>query len=1038
MGYLKRPLGVIALFAAALAAGLFCLVRLPVSLLPSLSQPRLTVMTRYEHATPDEVDSLVTRRLEAVLGTVTGMRRMESLSKQGLSRIGLVFDWDRALTTASAEVREKLDSAIARLPREASPPLVLPYDPSQTPLITLALSGDAGGLALRRAAEERIKPRLLTLPGVAEVGVQGGQEPEVQVLVDKGSLIAHGMDLAKVVEGVKKANLNSPAGELRIKNRNMPVRTVGRFVNPQQIATTPLITQGQAALTVGQVATVRYTHKDLTGFCRVNGKDAVLISVLGAQEANALAVSDAVRQAVGGLGLAKGMKLTVVEDQAPLVAGSLEELARMVMLGGLLAILVLLVFLRRLRAAFLVALAAPLGLFISFGLMNLFGVGLNLMSIGGLALGVGMLLDGSIVVMEAFERHYRPGDSRLAAARLALGEVSGSLITGTLTTAMVLVPVFFMTGLAQRLFADFAFTLAASLLVSLATGLLLLPALLVWLGGKPRKLKAKREKSGGGFWFWVVRMKLVLALIALGLGYGAYWHLAQQGVSLLPSLGMDRMRISLKLPGGSGLDNLQKAVDWVEKSVRENDPKARVITRAGRLDSEDLLGGPQAGEEDQAGLTAYLPPGADPEASAGVLGRKLAQVQDAEVQVVPGGQVSGLREGEDGRAELAVLVGEDRGKLISSAQALKKALAAQPYLEALEVRGLSSKKRIDIKVERQSAALAGISVSQVARTVGRAVQGEVAGQLLAGDRQIDIRVRLQESDRQGLHDLSELPLSTSQGGSMQLNQAATLSSGQGPLEIMRRHRRPALVLKGRIKGLPHGVGQEKALEAARKVKLAPGVELKPGSGRRELLESMRGLGGALLLALALVYVILVVRFESLLRPLVVLLGLPSAAVGPALALHYLKMPLDALVLLGGVVLLGVSVNGSILLVDLADRRRKQGMNGAVALAGAARVRVKPLLMTTMTTVLGALPLCLELGQTAGLSRPLAVTVVSGLITGMLGTLFLVPGLFALFTGVRPQKKGAGSPDAKNPPQAGDKPERQNPAETMEPSPPESG
>jgi HAE1 family hydrophobic/amphiphilic exporter-1 len=1004
MAYLQRPLGVIALFIAALAAGLFCLPRLPVSLLPSLSQPRLTVVTRYEHATPQEVDSLVTRRLESVLGTVAGLRGLESISQQGVSRIGLAFDWERSLTDAAAEVREKLDAAIEQLPREAAPPLVLPYDPSQTPLITLALSGGKSGLLLRDLADQRIKPRLLTLPGVAAVGLMGGLTPEIQVLVDKARLAAYGLDLASVVKGIKQANLNSPAGELRMGQRNMPVRTVGRFQEPGQINEAPLAAgETQAPLTVDQVARVLRTHKDQTGFARSDGKDAVLVSVLKAQDANALEVSERVKQVVLALNLPEEVKLEVVEDQAPIVEASLNELAKMVLMGGGLAILVLWIFIRRIGAALLVALAAPLGLFITFGLMNLFGVGLNLMSIGGLALGVGMLLDGSIVVLEAFERRRKTGLTRLEAARQALHEVGGSLITGTLTTAVVLVPVFFMTGLSQRLFADFSFTLAASLIVSLATGLLLLPSLLVWRGedkSPKAPASAAAEAPVPGAWLWLVRLKWLLAPLAVVIALGSYWLAGQQGLSLLPSLGEDRLLITLKLPTGSGVERLLETVKQAEGVIRRNEQAGRLIVRAGRLEDDDLLGGPQGGQDDQARLTLYPKPGADLAALAASLRGGLVELNEARVQVAAAGQASGLSgEGPDG-PELVVLLSEERGALGEAAVSLARAFSSLGFIKSLEPYGLANKRQIDIKVQRENAALRGVSVSQIARSVGRAVQGEVAGQLLAGDRQIDIRVRLRPEDRSGMHSLEELPLASPQGGALLLGEAARLSPGKGPMEIIRRHRRPAAVIQGRMAGLPAGIGQERAYQAARGVELPKGVELKPGSGRRELLESIKDLGGALGLALALVYVILVVRFESLRWPLVILFGLPAAALGPALVLHYLNLPLDALVLLGAVVLLGVAVNGSILLVDLAGSLRASGMPGGAALARACKVRLKPLVMTTLTTVLGAGPLCLELGRAAGLSRPLALTVVSGLLTALIGTLILVPAIYALLGGLK--------------------------------------
>ncbi|MBI5523009.1 MAG: efflux RND transporter permease subunit [Desulfarculus sp.] len=1009
--YLSRPLGILAVFAALALGGLFCLSRLPVELLPRLPYPRLTVVTVFEHAPPQEVETLVTRRLEGVLGTVAGVRRLESVSAEGLSQMTLIFQWGRDLGHSAAEVREKLDSVADQLPREAQPPLVLHYDPSEAPVITLGLTGPAAGTALRAQAQDVLKNRLETLEGVAAVRLNGGLVPEVQVEADLARLVAQNLDLGTLVERIKKANLNSPAGELRLGNLELPVRTLGRFASPQDIPQVPVGKgQGGALVSLAEVARVRAGHKDQTGFCRVDGLPAVLLSVQKEPGANAVEVSRRVRERLAPMaaGLPTGWGLQVVDDQAPFVEDSLAQLRDAVLWGGLLAFLVLAWFLRRMRAALLVMLSVPVSLLATLGAMYLAGVGLNLMSIGGLALGVGTLVDASIVVLEAFERHQARAGEPLAAAASALGEVRGGLITATLTTVSVLVPVLFLTGLAQRLFQDFAFTLVASLLFSLATALLLLPALLVWLGRG--QVAAARPPAQAAHYRRALQWSLAhpltaagLGLLALVLGLGGLWV---RGAALLPEVGGGRLLVQLRLPPESGLPLLTGAVDRAEEFLRARPEVASLVTRAG-VDPHDSGGqggdlGLDPGRPHEAMLTVHLKPGQGLGRGAEGLRTSLRQGLTAlggfEAEVLPAGNLT-----EPGREALSPpqllrLMGDDLDTLVELSAKVLARLKDVGGLAGLVADGAAKSGQLQVRVDREAAAAQGVNVTQVAQELRRAVQGEVAGKLLQGDRETDIRVRLQPGDRQEPAALGELPLLGQGGQTLRLRQVANLHPGQGPQEILRQERRRTVLIRGQVTGQAFSQGQESALAAAGQVELPAGYELRPGSQGLALSESLSSLGAALGLSLMLIYVILVVQFESLRWPLVILLALPPLALGPALALNLTGLPLSALVLLGSVVLIGMAVNTSILLVDYTNQLRRAGMAPAQALLQAAQVRRRPIVMTTLTTVLGALPLALGLGAGADLAQPLALTVVTGLFVSIAATLLLVPALYRLFLG----------------------------------------
>ena len=621
--YLSRPWGLTAIFTALVLAGAFCWPLLPVDLLPRLPHPTLTVVTGYENAPPQEVDALITKRLESVLGTVAGVLRLESSSSEGSSSIRLVFDWGREMSQSAAEVREKLDSVADQLPRDADPPLVLHFDPSEAPVVTLALIGGGDPMAMREFAEYRLKTKLETAAGVAAVRLSGGLVPEVQVLADRARLVAFGVDLGLMAGEIEAANVNSPAGEIRFKGLEIPVRTVGRFTKPDQVLEVPLNRDQKqkdrlpgSLITVGDVAAVKRTHKDRTGFCLADNRPAILLSILKEPEGNTVEVSQEVRRAVDALSrtLPKGWSLEVVDDQAPFISESLSSLGQMVVFGGLLAFVVLWVYLRRLARAALVVLAAPVALAATMGFMRLFGVGLNLMSIGGLALGVGMLVDGSIVVLEAFLRHRDQGEEPDRAAVAALSEVRGGLICGAAATTVVLVPIMFLTGLAQRLFTDFAFTLIVSLAISLATAVWLLPALLVWRPGKSdpgRGAKAGRGVLAGAYGRLLgaaLKIYPLTVMAGLILAAGAGWMLYHSGASLLPELSEGKALVQITLPAGSGVEVMESAVNRLVKAMAKTPGLKSTVVRAGVDPGGANTPGLEQGKPNQAFVTALFDP----------------------------------------------------------------------------------------------------------------------------------------------------------------------------------------------------------------------------------------------------------------------------------------------------------------------------------------------------------------------------------------------------------------------------------------------
>ncbi len=634
---LRHPVSVIPLFAVVVVGGLLSWPSLPVDLLPSFSYPRLTIVTSFGQASPEETEALITRPVESAVGTIAGLRAMESVSSAGISSVVLLFDWGEDMHSAAAEVREKLDLIADELPRDVKPPLVLHYNPAEAPVAVMALYGPtADSTELRTLAETALKPDLETVPGVAAVRVTGGLVREIQVRADRGRLAAHRTDLRTLVEKIENANINFPGGKIVRGTIEFSLRTVGRFKTLEEIRNLP-VGAGSTGTVVrlADVADVVETHHDRTAISRVNGRPAVLIGIVKEPDANTVQVNAEVGERLTGLRrtLPQGARLEIAEQFGPFIENALTDLRNMVLGGSVLAFVVLLVSLRNTRSAVLIVLSIPVSVVSTLGFMGLFRVSLNFMSIGGLALGVGMLVDSSIVVLESIHRKRASIPDIVEASAHGIREVGSSVISGTATTLVVLVPILFMTGLGRRLFQDFAFTLAAALLISLAASLVLLPALLVLthrgLPGEPADADSRTAVSGndtdlcsldetldnssmqtayGRVLQWGLRHRVAcIVLFAVVLSVSV-WAMGRLGFEVLPDVEQGTFTVRLVLPPDSSLSVMERAIEKAEAMIRKHPGVLRYVSKAGTEPKRTQGDVDQVGKPNEAEITVTLKP----------------------------------------------------------------------------------------------------------------------------------------------------------------------------------------------------------------------------------------------------------------------------------------------------------------------------------------------------------------------------------------------------------------------------------------------
>ncbi|RMF72604.1 MAG: efflux RND transporter permease subunit [Acidobacteria bacterium] len=1096
-------------FLAAVVFGLLSYDRLPVQLMPDLTYPTLTVRTEYEGAAPEEVENDVTRPIEEAVGVVGGLRRLSSVSRAGISDVVLEFAWDTDMGEAAQDVLEKLD--IVQLPETAGRPLILRFDPNLDPIMELSLSGEGelyegeeGLRRLRRIAELEVARALEPIKGVAAARVKGGLEEEIHVLLDEEKLQRTGISIQTVIDRLRQENINVAGGTLREGRTEYMVRTLNEYRDLDEIAATVVSSVEGRDIRVRDLGRVVRSNADREIATRTDGRPSVLIEIYKEGDANIVAVADRVRAMVEGaagrprrraegkgddaprsyaeqLRRAEGIDLAIVGDRSRFIESAIREVRDTAIWGGLLAIAVLFVFLRRPRPTAIIAASIPVSILVTFAPLHLASVSLNVMSLGGLALGVGMLVDSSIVVLESIQRCRDEGDGVIAATVRGTLEVRNAVIASTLTSIAVFLPMVFVEGVAGQAFADLGLAVTFSLLASMIVALALIPMLasrpplsrdasagaslrprfasLRWLRDRVRTARARHWVTLVLPAWWLVRTLVALPLEILGwlillalaaglfavrgagavigallrlagavsertagralealarvyprllraalahpvivivavlvVGWGSFELARGLDSELLPEVHQGEFTVEMALPVGTPLEETDRLIRPVERALLAQQDEIRALLVTVGFDRENSQRADEG--ENTARFNVLLAEGhRGPAAERRVIERirrRLAGVPDLEARIVRPVLFSQ-------RTPIEVEIeADDLTVLRRQAERVRERLAGLPELSDVEVTQRRGAPEVQILYDRERLARLGLEIGSVARLVRDKVQGFEATRLNRRDRRVPIVVRLDEPDRETVEDIRRLVINPEGERPIPLEAVADVRLGEGPSEVRRVDgQRVALVRANVALG---SLGS--AVEAIRDA-LEHDVEWPPGTawalaGQSEEWERSRA---SLLLALALsvffVYVIMGIQFESLSHPLVIMLTIPLAFVGTVLALYLLEIPLSVVVFLGMIMLAGIVVNNAIVLVDYINTLRARGLERRAAIIEAGRVRLRPILMTTATTVLGLLPLALGLGDGAELRSPMAIAVISGLATSTVLTLIVIPTVYAV-------------------------------------------
>jgi HAE1 family hydrophobic/amphiphilic exporter-1 len=1044
-----RPVAVAMLFIAVAFLGMISFARLPIDLLPDVSYPRLIIYTEYAGVGPAEVERFVTERIEEQVARVPGVQDVESVSREAVSMVTVRFVWGTDMDFAVLNVRERLQTLDNVLPEQAERPVVLRTDPRSEPIMAVSLAGQADLRALKELAESVFRRRLEQIEGVAQVAVTGGLEREIHVEVDPRKLEAYGITIGEIAQALEAANYSLPGGTVRRGSFSYHLRTLGEFETVQEIGGVVVKSgagstaqPGDAAadgatasvVTLQDVATIRDTFEDRQSIAKYNGEEAVGLLLFKESEANTVRVSEQVDAVLEELrGEYEELHVNVAMSQAGFIADAISNVVQALVLGGILAFLVLFLFLRDARYPVAIALAIPISVIATFSLLDLAGVSLNIMSLGGLALGVGMLVDNSIVVLENIFRHRERQAAGLEAATLdsaAVGaeEVQGAITASTLTTISVFGPIIYVEGVAGELFGALSFAVAFSLLASLLVALTLLPTMAArwdlhsdehvsWLKRTGRATGRRVGRFVGGLfgpglrafdrgfdrfarWYHGVlasalerrRRVVAVTLVMVAGALAIAWTMDR---SVLPDVDQGSFRVRVELPKGTPLEETNEVVARLEELFRSRPGVEAVFSQVGQQVAVAGMTEEQSGLH-TATLEVRLSEGVSTESVLRELRPGLRQFPPGAVAVSTGQATAlgRLMGGSD--ADIAVRIrGDDLDESVRYAQTLEAVLTDVPSLANVRLGVELGQPEVQVEIDRERAAAYGIETRTIAETVERYMLGAEATQFVEFDRKIPIVVRLPQEDRRSLATLDELHVD-----GIPLRELVRTQEALGPSEIQRREQSRVVPVLADVAdgGLADAVEDVRAAVAEHPV--PRGLRLEIGGENEEMRRSFRDLGFAFGLALLLVYMILAAQFESFIHPFTILLSVPLALVGAIAALWMAGAGLNTMSLIGVVILVGIVVNDAIVKVDFINQARARGAPVREAILEAGEARLRPIVMTTVTTVLGLTPMALGIGRGADLRAPLAIAVIGGLITATALTLIVVPVAYQLVEDTR--------------------------------------
>jgi len=1002
---IHRPVTVLMACSVAVLLGLIALVEIPVDLMPETEYPTLTVTAQYPGVAPEEMETLVARPIEEAVASTPGVENITSTANEGQASVRVRFGYGEDLDEAANELRARLDKNRNRLPEDLEPPTLLKYDSAQFPIMFITLrASDMDGKELRTFAEKSIQYRMERAPGVAQARISGGQRRQIHVDLELEQLRALNMSVADVVAKLRRENANRPVGPVNEGQFEVLLRTQGEFQSLQEILDVGIASRGGVPVYLRDIATVEDSHEEIRYIVTVNGEPAVRMFLYKQSGANTVKVSDAIWEEAALIELDyPSVTLERTWDSAEFIRASIRNVETATAVGGSLAILILLLFLRSLSSTMIIGVAIPISVISTFALMYFNGFTLNTVSFGGLALGVGMLVDNSIVVLENIYRHREDGQSRLQAAVDGSREVAMAITASTLTTIAVFVPVVFMRGVSGQQFQQLAWVVSFALLCSLLISVTVVPALCSrYLRAGGAKAFGGEDEKGSSGWMadtygdaisWALNHRAVVVLTGVLLFSGAMYMIPLVGVELEPQVDEGMIYVEVELEPGTRVEVTDAKLQSFAGIIREIAPEAKYIMTEAGSNSTFYYRGTNTGR-----VRIDLVDRTQRNRSAADVAANIREVIQAEPGTIVRTRVSNgtfrrRGDGEDDRLTVEVR-GHDPQITNGLAERVREEMLLVEGVQSSQLSKRPGTPEMLVRVDRRKATSMGLEYSIVADALETAIGGSRASMYREDGDEYDILVRLKEEDRLAVGQVDEVPLRTPTGETIPASSLIMMTRQEGPAEIRRKDQERIIVVSGVIADRDLGSIVTDLRDRLRDVARPRGYEFVFGGEYEEQEEAFREMTFATLLALALVYMVMASQFESLRDPFLILFSIPLGAVGVVTTLVMTETTFNMQGFLGVIVLVGIVVNNAIVLVDYTNLLiREHGMRVREAVVTAGKRRLRPILMTTVTTVLGLAPMSLGIGEGGELQAPMARVVIGGLTTSTLITLIFIPVIY---------------------------------------------
>ncbi|HUT30566.1 MAG TPA: efflux RND transporter permease subunit [Sedimentisphaerales bacterium] len=1027
-----RPIFTIMVVLMVLLLGTISLLRLPIDLMPDISYPTLSITCTYENAGPEEIEELITRPIEEAVSAVPGVEEVTSTSLEGQGTVRVTFAWGTDLDAAANDIRDRLDRIIDHLPEDSDRPTLRKFDLASFPILILGASSNLDPVQTRQIIEDQVKYRLERVPGVAAVDIRGGLEREIHVNLDPAKINALAIPLDSIISRVREGNVNIPAGTIEKGNFEITVRTPGEYTDLKQLQDTVIAVRHGMPIQLREIAVVEDSWQKITRIVRVNGVPGVRLSVNKQSGKNTV---DVARGALAELDRINRdipqIKIVPIIDTSDYIRRSIANVGSSAVYGGMLAVIVLLLFLRNVRSTIVIATAIPVSIIATFALLYFGNFTLNIMTLGGLALGIGMLVDNAIVVLENIFRMRESGDLLEHAAVNGAEEVTSAVIASTLTTMVVFLPLIFVRGMSGVMFKQLSIVVSFSLLCSLAVALTVVPMLSARiLPAEPSNERSRHtfrgrvfEISGQFFKGLENRYKRLLhfalgnrafvVIMAVLLLTGSLMLAPYVGVELMPSTDEGEVRVDVEMQVGTRLNLLDEKFRIIEQIVNESVPEIKnTVTYVGGSRWHGTGG--HTGEV-RISLKPQSQRTRSSEQIAADLRRRLSGIPGMIVRTRAGQGLFILRMGtsEGDKIEVEVRGHDLQMADILAGQVKDLVESVEGITDARISREAGTPEEL-VLIDRQKAADMNLTVSNIANALQTILSGTIAGYYRRAGDEYAILVRLKDAEKMDLRDILDLTITNSDGQPVVLRNVVTVSPRSGPVLIERKDQERIVSVSADISGRDMGSILSDLRRLLRTIPVPPEFTIAFGGDYEEQQKSFHELLLSCILALVLVYMVMACQYESLRDPFVVMFSVPLAAIGVVLMLFLTRTTFNVQSFIGCIMLEGIVVNNAILLVDHTNLlRRRVGMPIREAIEEAGRRRLRPILMTALTTIIGLIPLALGLGEGGEAQAPMARAVIGGLLSSTLITLVFVPVVYSVFERLRPETTSGGKIDAEN-------------------------